>query len=306
MSRADDDRPAPVPPVPFPARPRDAHKGSVGRVLVLAGSRGMSGAASLAGEAALRSGAGLVVVASPAATQRAVELKTTCLVTRALPETAGGGLARAALAPLLALLAGQDALALGPGLGQDPETVDLVRGLVDALADAAPDSPLARLPVVLDADGLNALADRVERVAALAGRCVLTPHPGEAARLGVDRDLLARDRRAAHAALVGRVPGVVLLLKGAGTLVGDGSGPPWTNPTGNPGLATAGAGDVLTGVIAALLAAGLPALDAARLGAWLHGRAGDLAARTTGWAPLLATDVLAALAPAIREVEPRA
>lgn len=287
------------PPVAFPGRPRDAHKTSVGTVLVVAGSRGMVGAALLAGEAALRAGAGLVTVASPASAQRALEVKTTCLVTRPLPETARGALARPALDEVLALAAGVDALAVGPGLSRDDEAVDVVRGLVAAL----PPGPR----VVLDADALNAFEGRPDDLRALAGRAVLTPHPGEFARLTGERPDPAR-RRPALEAFVARV-GVATLLKGAGTLVcaprPGGGLDLYENTTGNPGMATAGAGDVLTGVIAALLAAGLGPLDAACLGAWLHGRAGDLVTRRTGWAPLIATDLLDGLIEAIRNVERR-
>lgn len=300
MTPAPRDPPAEGPPVPFPRRPRDAHKGSVGTVLVVAGSRGMSGAAVLTGEAALRSGAGLVTVASPDHTQRAVELKTTCLVTRPLPETATGALARAALDALPTLLEGKGALAVGPGLSRDPETVEVVRGVVAGLGARG------GLPLVLDADGLNAFEGEADLLRAVAGRAVLTPHPGEFARLAGGSSPV--DRRGSLEAFVHRT-GVTTLLKGAGTLVGrarpGGGVDLWENSTGNPGMATAGSGDVLTGVIAALLAAGLDPWDAARLGAWLHGRAGDLAAREWGWAALTATDLLPALGRAIREVEVR-
>jgi len=302
LTPAPRDPPAEGPPAPFPRRARDAHKGSVGTVLVVAGSRGMSGAAVLTGEAALRSGAGLVTVASPDHTQRAVELKTTCLVTRPLPETATGALARGALDALLGLLEGKGALAVGPGLSRDPETVEVVRGLVAGLERRAGPT------LVLDADGLNAFEGEADLLRAVAGRAVLTPHPGEFARLtGLSREALA-DRRGSLEAFVART-GVTTLLKGAGTLVGrarpGGGVELWENSTGNPGMATAGSGDVLTGVIAALLAAGLEPWDAARLGAWLHGRAGDLAAREWGWAALVATDLLPALGRVIREVEVR-
>jgi hydroxyethylthiazole kinase-like uncharacterized protein yjeF len=300
LTPAPRDPPAEGPPAPFPRRARDAHKGSVGTVLVVAGSRGMSGAAVLTGEAALRSGAGLVTVASPDQTQRAVELKTTCLVTRPLPETASGALARAALDALPALLEGKRALAVGPGLSRDPETVEVVRGLVAWLGRGG--GP----PLVLDADGLNAFEGEADLLRAVAGRAVLTPHPGEFARLAGAYS--PADRRGSLEAFVART-GVTTLLKGAGTLVGrarpGGGVELWENSTGNPGMATAGSGDVLTGVVAALLAAGLEPWDAARLGAWLHGRAGDLAARDWGWAALTATDLLPALGRAIREVEVR-
>lgn len=290
------------PPVPFPTRPRDAHKGSVGTVLVVAGSRGMTGAAFMTAEAALRTGAGLVTLASPASAQRVLEVKTTCVITRPLAETADGTLAVKALDELLALVDGKDALAIGPGLSRDAETAQVVQGLVRALGERG-------TSVVLDADGLNAFEGRAQDLSTIGGRGVLTPHPGEFLRLsGISKEDLAKDRRGALEAFVARV-GVCTLLKGAGTLVcaprAGGGLNVYQNTTGNPGMATPGAGDVLTGVIAALLAAGLDPFDAARLGAWLHGRAGDLVARRTGWAPLIATDLLEGLIEAIKNVERR-
>lgn len=290
------------PPLSFPTRPRDAHKGSVGTVLVLAGSRGMTGAAVLCGEAALRAGAGLVTVASPDGAQRVVELKSTCLVTRPLPETRDGALARDALPIIIELLDGKDAVAIGPGLSRNAETVEVIRGLVRALASRP-------TRVVLDADGLNAFEGRPEELSPLAGRVALTPHPGELVRLaGCTKEEVVSSRGAALEAFVERV-GVATLLKGPGTLVVDrrpgGGLRSYENTTGNPGMATAGAGDVLTGLVAALLAADLEPFDALRLGAWLHGRAGDLVARRMGWAPMIATDLLDGLIEAIRNAERR-
>lgn len=292
-----------APPQPFPSRPRDAHKTSVGTVLVVAGSRGMTGAAFMAAEAALRAGAGLVTLAAPASAQRVLEVKTTCVITRPLPETDAGTLGRAALDEVLALAEGKDALALGPGLSRHDETAGVVREVVRALGERGG----ARPQVVLDADGLNAFEGRADALSALAGRVALTPHPGEFRRLA-GADALAAGRREALEAFVARAR-VCTLLKGAGTLVSDlrpgGGLRTFENTTGNPGMATAGAGDVLTGVIAALLAAGLAPYEAACLGAWLHGRAGDLVARRTGWAPMIATDLLDGLIEAIRHVERR-
>lgn len=281
----------------FPARPLDAHKGNVGDVLVVGGSRGMSGAAFLAAKGALRTGAGKVTVACPASVNAVLEVKTTCVMTRPLPESAAGTLARSAEGPLRALLPGRDALAVGPGLSRDPETEALVRALLGELPAESP-------PVVLDADGLNAFEGKADELQALAGRAVLTPHPGEFRRLAgcSQQDLLAH-REEVLRAFVARV-GVVTVLKGHRSLV---AGPDaiHVNETGNPGMATAGSGDVLTGVVAALLAAGLPPYEAAVLGVHLHGLAGDAAARRTGWAPLIATDLLEGLVEVIRGVETR-
>lgn len=300
----------PSPPAPFPARSVDAHKGTCGNVLIVAGSRGMSGAAYLAGKACLRAGAGLVTVACPESINTVLEVKTTCVMTRPLPETSEGTLARSSLEPLLGLIPGRDVLVLGPGLSRHPETTELVRVFVQVFlgglqADEGPQ-------VVLDADGLNAFEGHAEELKPLAGRAVLTPHPGEFRRLaGGDVDLSEAGRAESLRAFVGRA-GIVTLLKGHQTLVaapqreGDEAPRLYTNTSGNPGMATAGAGDVLTGVVAALLAQGLEPFAAASLGAWLHGKAGDAVARRTGWAALIASDLLDGLAEVIPGVEERA
>lgn len=287
------------PPLPFPRRALDAHKNAVGDVLVVAGSRGMAGAAFLAGRACLRAGAGLVTLACPESIQPILAAKATCLMTRGLPETRAGSLAGAALEPLVELAVARTAIAIGPGLSQTSETPGVVRDFLARLAEA-PSGPR----LVIDADGLNALAGHDELVARLAGRAVLTPHPGEFRRLAGDYD--AERRGSLLEGWVERT-GVATLLKGKNTLVvaraAEGELRRYRNLTGNPGMATAGAGDVLTGVIAGLLAQGLEPFDAARLGAWLHGRAGDLVARRVGWAPMIATDLVEGLIEVIRGVE---
>ncbi len=276
----------------FPVRAATAHKGTFGHVLVVAGSPGKTGAATMTALAALRSGAGLVTVAVPESLNPILETKLTEAMTAPLPETDTHCLGWAALEPLERLAEGKSAIAIGPGLGGHAETRRLVQELVQRLT----------LPIVIDADGLNALAGDLDRVAGGPGARVLTPHPGECARLlGVDTATIVRDRlRVARETAA--TTGSVLVLKMAGTLVGDPEGRVTVNPTGNPGMATGGTGDVLTGVIAALLAQGAPAALAARAGAFVHGRAGDLAAARLGQEALLAGDVLEALSPAIRSV----
>ncbi len=272
----------------LPTRARDTHKGACGNVLLLAGSRGMSGAAFLASKACLRTGAGLVTVACPTSVNAVLEIKTTCVMTQPLPETPDGTLAEGALEVLRGLIPGRDALAVGPGLSRHPLTRGVVRSV---LAELGADSP----PVVLDADGLNAFEGHPELLRPLAGRIVLTPHPGEFRRLsGCSKAELEERPEELLAALAERT-GAVILLKGHTTRIADPAGTIHLNETGNPGMATAGSGDVLTGVIACLLAQGLAPVDAARLGARLHGLAGDAAARRTGWAALIATDILESL-----------
>jgi NAD(P)H-hydrate epimerase len=267
----------------LPPRPAASNKGTFGRVLVVAGSRGMSGAAVLCGSAALRGGAGLVYVAVPASIQPVVAGANPCYLTAALAEDAAGLIAAAARPEVLALVPGKSAVALGPGLGQNAAVKELVRELV------------ARVPVplVVDADGLNALTGATDslRPGTLPAARILTPHPGEFARLLGTDPAAVQARRRELAVKFAAEHGVVLVLKGFGTIVTDGRRV-YLNPTGNPGMATGGTGDVLTGLIAALLGQGLEPFAAAQLGTYWHGRAGDLARDDLGERALIATDLL--------------
>lgn len=264
----------------LPARAPDGHKGSYGTVLVVAGSASMLGAAVLAATAALRGGAGLVQVSLPPRLQSLLPLAVPCAT------TLGRG------RDLLAALARAAAVVVGPGLGAGPTTRRLVAEVLRA----------ARGPVVVDADALNVLAPLPPAAAGrsrLGPNVVLTPHPGEAGRLlGTSAAEVQTDRRAALAALCAR-SGAVVVLKGHGTLVGDGARC-FTNRTGNPGMATGGSGDVLAGLLAALLAQGLSPFDAARLAAHVHGKAGDRVARRLGGVGLLASDLPLAIAEELR------
>jgi NAD(P)H-hydrate epimerase len=251
----------------LPARRRGAHKGDCGHVLVLGGDLGYGGAVRLAGEAAARAGAGLTSVATRAAHVAALIAGRPELMARGVDTAAD-------VAPLLARAS---VLAVGPGLGQG----DFGRALWGAALGSG-------LPLVVDADALNLLAASPQR----RDDWILTPHPGEAARLlGTTAAQVEADRYAAVRALQQRYGGVVV-LKGAGTLVWDGQAPVGVVPYGNPGMASGGMGDVLSGVIAALLAQGLPAPAAAVLGACLHGAAGDAVAARRGERGLLAGDLL--------------
>jgi len=251
----------------LPPRPRQAHKGDNGHVLAIGGEHGTAGAIRLCGEAALRSGAGLVSVATRG--EHLTALNT------ARPEL----MAHDVNGPqaLEALLPRATVLAVGPGLGQGAWGHALWLTALDA-----------GLPLVLDADGLNLLARESRQ---FSGRAVLTPHPGEAARLlDCDTAAIGRDRFAAVRELARRF-GAVVVLKGAGSLVADPQGRVAVCPWGNPGMASGGLGDVLTGIVAALLAQGCDAWQAACLGAGLHARAGDLAAQGGGERGLLASDL---------------
>jgi NAD(P)H-hydrate epimerase len=261
-------------------RPLDSNKGDFGRVLIVAGSRGLSGAAVLCGSAAQRGGAGLVRLAVPAGILPLVAPANPCYMTAPLPEEAGK-LAAAAEQELLALAQANDVVAAGPGLGRSPALVPLLAALLRQ----------TNAPVVLDADGLNAFADRPEALKEHSGPLVLTPHPGEFARLvRLDTAAVQAARRALAVRFAAEHKAVVV-LKGYGTLVTDGRRL-YHNGTGNPGMATAGSGDVLTGLVAALLGQGLEPFAAAQLGVYLHGLAGDLARDVVGEVCLTAADLL--------------
>lgn len=282
---------------PLPPRQRDASKRDFGRVLVVGGSAGMAGAPALAAMAALRSGAGLVELAVPDAVAVIAAGFDPCVMAHGLPAGVDGTFAAAAADRVRTASALADAVVVGPGIGRSDAVRDLVLGLWRTL----------KAPAVFDADALWTLAGAADRLRDHAGPRVLTPHAGEMLRLmgrnpaaAEARDRGFLERAAADMAAAG---GAVIVLKGAGTLV-VGAGREARNETGNPGMATAGTGDVLAGVVAALLAQGLTAFDAARLAAWVHGRAGDAAARDLGRVSMTAVDVLDRLHVAFRELDP--
>lgn len=257
----------------LPARDETGHKGSHGHVLLVAGASGTSGAAVLAGRAALRGGAGLATVACPADVAR--------IVAASQPELMTSVIERFSAAEWADRLVGKKALAVGPGLGTSREASRTVRWLVTRAA----------LPMVVDADGLNVLADHLDTVRRAQAPVVLTPHPGEMARLcGATTADVQRDRRRCALELAQRT-GAIVVLKGSGTLVAAPDGRLGVNRSGGPILGTAGTGDVLAGFVGSLLAQGLDAFDAARLGVHLHGRAGDRLAERLGSAGLLAREL---------------
>jgi ADP-dependent NAD(P)H-hydrate dehydratase len=274
----------------LPPRDPDSNKGSYGRVLVVAGSRGMSGAAVLCASAALRAGAGLVRLAVPAELLPVVAAANPCYTTAPLPQDDDGRFDDRAVAGLLELARGNDVVAVGPGLGRSPAITNLVTALLGE----------GKRPLVLDADGLNSLQGRTERVSGRVIPPVLTPHPGEFARLlGCDIPTVQADREG-QAQRFAAQHGLVLVLKGHASVVTDGQRL-FVNSTGNPGMATGGSGDVLTGVIAALLGQGLEPFEAAQLGVHVHGMAGDRARDAHGEVGLIATDLLDYLPAAFRQ-----
>ncbi len=270
----------------LPPRPADSHKGRFGTVLVIAGSRGMAGAAALAGASALRSGAGLVRVACPAEVQPTVASFEPSYMTYPLPGDGEGQIQLEPSIPVLERLsAAADVIALGPGLGQSEDIRGLVRWIVES----------NDRPLVIDADGLNVLAAEKGLLSRLSRPVVLTPHPGEFARLvGLGVSEVQADRIENAARLAALSEPLVVVLKGAGTVVTDGRRV-YVNTTGNPGMATGGAGDVLTGVIAALMAQELPAFSAAQLGVYIHGLAGDIARDQSGEIGMIAGDIVDSL-----------
>jgi NAD(P)H-hydrate epimerase len=272
--------------VTLPERAPDAHKGSCGKVFILAGSKGMTGAAALAGNAAVRSGAGLVYVGCPESLNDILEVKLTEALTRPLPEVRKKRtLARRALGEVMKYIADVDALAVGPGVSLHFETQELIQRVI-ARRDK---------PTVLDADGINAFAKDNTVLKENSAPLVITPHVGELSRI-VDAPIgeIIADRKT-WAQKAAKMFNCVCLLKGAPTFVADPDGTVCLNPTGNAGMASGGTGDVLTGIIVALLGQGLSPLDATCCGAYLHGMAGDLAADELGQTSMAAGDMVDAL-----------
>ena len=263
----------------LPDRNPWGHKGNFGKLLLLCGSRGYTGAAFFAAMGALRSGAGLVFLGVPESIYGIEAVKLNEPVIFPLPD-AGGRLSADAVPEILTRLPQMDAVLVGPGLGQSGGTLAVVRAVLEK----------AECPVVVDADGINVLSAHRDLLRGRKSPTILTPHDGEFARLG---GVIGEDRMAAAAALAEEL-GCVVLLKGHETCITDGTDG-YINPTGNPGMAVGGSGDVLAGVITALLGAGLPPLEAAACGAWLHGAAGDRCAAELGQYGMLPTDMLSAL-----------
>lgn len=274
-------------------KPRDAvgHKGTYGRAALVGGSLGMAGAIGLAGMAALRTGAGLVRLAVPRGIVATVASYEPAYMTLPLPEDDAGRLDASALAPLLEAMKSATAVALGPGLSRSDAVGEIVLRL---FADTAQ-------PAVFDADAINALAEHRDELGAHAGPRILTPHPGEFERLAGGAKFADRTTMCGAATKLAADTRMIVVLKGHGTFVTDGVRG-YTNPTGNPGMATGGTGDVLTGVITALLCQELAPWDAACLGVYVHGLAGDVAAAELGMPSLIASDLVRYLPQAVRTV----
>lgn len=272
----------------LPQRDPEGHKGDFGKVLCICGSVGYTGAPVFASRAAVRTGAGLVFLGVPQSVWPVAAVKSDEAMPFPLPETADGKLSLLAEEPIRRRAAGCDAVLLGCGLGRDWQTDTLVQDLLNM-----------EKPLVLDADGLNAISENAELLQKRPAVTVLTPHEGEFLRLGGD---LSRGREVAAAAFSQKY-GVYLILKGHRTLIADPEGRLAVNNTGNCGMAKGGSGDVLSGVVLALLGLGMDAFDACCCAVWLHGRAGDLAAAEKGRRGMTPGDLLEKLPYALKEVE---
>ena len=282
-------------------RKSNTHKGSYGRVLVLAGSPGMTGAAYLCSKAALRSGSGIVTLGIPESLNPVMEVKLTCVMTHPLPETEASTLSNKGRKEIMKLCESHDVVALGPGLSQEPETRELILWLIKNIDR----------DIVIDADGLNALADNVNVLHKLKKGAVLTPHPGEMSRLSglgsakdVQKERLNTTTRFVQSIRkkLSNSKRLILVLKGDKSIVTDHE-KVYVNRTGNPGMATAGAGDVLTGIIASLIGQGYNLFEASQLGVYIHGLAGNITAKKKGEVSMIASDIIEYLPDAFIKIE---
>lgn len=263
----------------LPNRQLDAHKGTVGKILLLCGSLGYTGAAALSAMGALRCGAGMVYLAVPQSIYAIEAVKLTEPVVLPLPDE-DGMMSTKALETILRMAEGMDALLIGPGIGRSFQVQEIVHGVLREFIG----------PIVLDADGIFAVSKHKDILRDRRSPVILTPHEGEFTRLTG----CVPNNRVKAAVDAATELGKILLLKGHGTVITDGSRV-FVNPTGNPGMAVGGCGDILAGMITALLGQRLPPLDAAACGAWLHGAAGDICAKEIGQYGMLPTDMLKVL-----------
>ena len=277
----------------FHSRQQDTHKGNYGHVLVIAGSTGKAGAAGLTALGALRAGCGLCTLALPETCQKAFELHPMEVMTVPLPETQSGTLSIKAKEPILKLLEGKSVVAMGPGLTTEPETVKLIGEIL----------PFIKCPLILDADAINALEKHLDWLDDIKS-AVLTPHPKEMSRLtGLTTQEIQKNR--INAAIeFAQKKSVILLLKGAPSLIATPDGNVYINPTGNPGMATGGSGDVLTGIIAGLVAQNISPKNASIAGAYIHGYSGDIFSEKETQTNLIAGDLLRNLPNALKQVLP--
>ncbi len=279
-------------PAPLSRKKQNVHKNDFGHVLILAGSRQMVGAAALTSLAAMRAGAGLVTVGLPGSLNSVIQKKISPVVmTLPLPETSQQSLSVGAFKQIKTFPC--DVAAIGPGLSRHPQTRRLILNIIVSI----------KRPLVIDADALNAVSTHTQILLKNRGIKILTPHPGEMARLtGLKKEFIERNRLMVSKNFAARFRCTVI-LKGHHSLVVSPQGKTYLNKTGNPGMATAGSGDVLTGIISAFLAQGLDGFEAAKLAVYIHGRAGDLAAKAKTKISLIATDIIEYLPPAFHSMK---
>lgn len=274
----------------IPVRREDSHKGDYGRVFVVAGSPGMTGAAFLCSQGALRAGSGLVTNGIPESLNPVMEVKLTEAMTLPLTETQNNTLGLAAKEEIVEFSKKCDVVALGPGLGSDPETRSLARKLIQEI----------EVPIVLDADGINALEGDLDLLKDRQSRMVITPHPGEMSKL-IGKDIAdIQSMREDIAKSVAEVTGAIVCLKGHRTVVANPDGDVYVNETGNSGMATGGMGDILPGMIASFIGQDVDDYSAGVIAVYLHGLAGDIAAEKKGQFNMIATDVLEYLSEAFK------
>ncbi len=275
-----------------PSRHPETHKGTNGHALVIAGSIGKGGAAAMTALACLRAGAGLLTLAVPKSVQPIVAGKLTEVMTHPLAETIEQTISSGAAEEIIALSSDKEVAAIGPGLTTNKETVSAIKKVIRGTS----------IPIVIDADAINALADNTELLRERSSATILTPHPGEMGRLTGKSTAEIQKDRIGTARAFATLHGVYLVLKGAHTVIAEPSGAVHISPTGNPGMATGGTGDALTGIITGLIAQGLDPADAARLGVYMHGLAGDIAAKETGMVGMLAGDLIKRIPSAIKQI----
>jgi NAD(P)H-hydrate epimerase len=266
----------------FSQRKKESHKGNYGRILVLAGAEGMTGAAFLSCQGALSSGSGLVVNGIPKSLNQIMEIKLTEVMTLPLEETSERTLSLSAEGAIIDAVSRNDVIVLGPGIGRNKETGELVRNLIRSV----------KKPLVLDADGINAIEGEMDILKSRPASTVITPHPGEMARLYGTSAEHINTRREEIAEEVAKATGVFVCLKGHGTVVASPDGEVYVNHTGNSGMATGGTGDVLTGMIASFIGQGIDEYSAVIAAVYLHGLAGDIAVEDIGPFCLIATDLI--------------
>jgi len=274
-------------------RKLSSHKGSFGHLLVIAGSPGMTGAASLTALSALRAGAGLVTLGIPEELNPILEVKLTEVMTLPLPQNEEKIISRQAFKKIKEFSQKCEAIAIGPGLSSREEIKELIKRIILQLD----------IPLVLDADGINVLTGEISLLSKYKAPLIMTPHPGEMSRLlGISTEEVQKDRIKSTLTLA-RKTGAIAVLKGARTVIADKEGNSWINPTGNPGMASGGSGDVLTGIISGLLVQGFSPLEAAKVGVYLHGYAADLVVQKKEKVSLIAGDILEAIPETIRRIK---